>query len=95
MKDSNPCLGLPGVDRMSERLEEVAMGVCSALPIIAMIALSGCTQNVEASDPTTTVQQYAPIETDIVDMPIAETTPEEATRTDQKQPAMRSPVDFD
>ena len=71
------------------------MGVGSALAIIVMIALSGCTRNVEASDPPTTVQEYAPIETDIVDMPIAETTPEEATKTDEKQPAMRSPVDFD
>lgn len=60
-----------------------------------MIALSGCTQNVEASDPPTTVHEYRLIEADVADLPVAEVKRDDGAEGDEKQPPMRSPVEFD
>lgn len=65
------------------------MGIGRTWPIIALIALSGCTRDVEASDPPTTAQEYRLIESDIADIPPAD------TKAEEERPAMRSPVEYD
>lgn len=65
------------------------MRVSRALPIIAMIVLSGCTQNVEASDPQAIAEEYRPLESDLTEVPRAD------GGAEAEKPTMRSPVAYD
>lgn len=68
-----------------EHLRELTMRIAGAAPIIALIALSGCTQKVAASDPPTVAEAAAPIEhPGVGDLPVG-----------NDEPRIRSPVEYD
>lgn len=72
-----------------EQLQELAMRIAGAAPIIVLIALSGCTQKVEASDPPAVAEAAAPIE-----HPEADDLPAFSGESDG-EPRMQSPVEYD
>jgi hypothetical protein len=67
----------------------MVMGIGRAAAIIALIALPGCSQDVAPSAPPEAIYMVEPIESDVASLP-----PEKAT-IDERQPATRSPVDYD